>query len=662
MKKNLLILLFLTAFFANIFAQTIVGTDPENKNVVLEEFTGIHCVYCPQGHAIAQAIYDAHPNDVVLINIHTGSFANPSPGEPDFRTPWGDAIAAQSGLTGYPAGTVNRHLFPGMSQGSGTAMSRGNWTTTANQTLAQESYLNVGCEATVTAAGQLTVNVEVYYTGDSPETTNLLNVAILQNNILGPQTGGTPPNNYNHMHMLRHLITGQWGVEITETTEGSLYSNTFSYDIPADYNGVPVVLEDLDIVAFVSETHQEIVSGVKGTLVMEAAYDYDVTVSEVFYPLTEACSGEIAPRIAVKNYGALDLTSADIEYSVNDGDVYTYEWTGNLLYNETEEFVLPAIPLNIMPNNTLEITISNPNGIEDENPNNNTTVVNFEQAPETSTNIEMQLFVGANGSQISWEFYNEDGELLESGDGYGNNEIVNMELPVSGGGCYTFYLYDSGNDGFVGGGYLKLYDDGTVFSYITNQLEGELGITFESMNPLAAPMEFNAEIDNYDITFTWTAPSKATLLGYNIYEASDMETPVNSTLISDDSYTYTVDGNGSYEFYLAAMYDEGMSDLVGPVLFDLNVGTNNLELGNINIYPNPIHQTAQLNFQLKESSQVEWSIYNLTGSKVMDSPNQIMNAGEQNINIQTNDLEDGIYFLNLVINGESNTQKISVIK
>ncbi len=318
--------LLLPCFFGfnNSNAQTIVGTDPENKNVILEEFTGIHCTYCPQGHQIAQGIQNSNPG-VVLINIHTGSFANPSGGEPDFRTPWGDAIAGQSGLTGYPAGTVNRHLFPGMSQGSGTAMSRGNWVAASNQTMAEASYANVGLESFIDVETRvLTVNVEVYYTDDSPESTNLLNVAILQDSIFGPQTGGGAGNNYNHMHMLRHLVTGQWGLEITPTTAGTFYSNTLTYTIPEDYNDVEVVLEHLEIVGYVTQTHQELISGSRGT----------VTLSGGPVPLT---AGFEAEETQFCESGTAHFSSTSI------GDPIQYQWTFEGGNPETSELMNPNV-------------------------------------------------------------------------------------------------------------------------------------------------------------------------------------------------------------------------------------------------------------------------------------------------------------------------------
>tara|TARA_R110002124_G_scaffold131910_1_gene294320 strand:- start:49825 stop:50127 length:303 start_codon:yes stop_codon:yes gene_type:complete len=100
MFKKLQLLIAVSLFSTGIIAQTIVSTTPENRKVVLEEFTGIHCGFCPDGHAIANALQNANPGNVFLINIHQGGFATPGPNEPDFRTQWGDAIANQTGLTG----------------------------------------------------------------------------------------------------------------------------------------------------------------------------------------------------------------------------------------------------------------------------------------------------------------------------------------------------------------------------------------------------------------------------------------------------------------------------------------------------------------------------------------------------------------------------------
>src|SRR5690606_21293346 len=118
----------------------------------LEEFTGIYCVYCPDGHTIAQAIQNANPTRVSLINVHTGLYANPLGSDPDFRTPFGSAIAAQSKLNGYPAGQVNRHFFAGRGQTpTATAMGRNHWTAAANEILATPSYVNLAATATIDA-------------------------------------------------------------------------------------------------------------------------------------------------------------------------------------------------------------------------------------------------------------------------------------------------------------------------------------------------------------------------------------------------------------------------------------------------------------------------------------------------------------------------------
>ena len=239
-------------------SQTLVTTQPLNKNIVLEEYTGIHCQYCPEGHVISAGILANHPGRAVVVAIHQGSFATPGAGEPDFRTPFGDALANQTGLTGYPSGTVNRHVFTGTT----TALGRGDWTANSEVILQQASPVNVGVETSYNATlRELTVHVELYYTANSATPSNFINVALIQNHIFGPQTGGGAGNNYEHMEALRYFLTGQWGDEVTTTTQGSLVERTYVYTIPAAYNNIPCVVENCEVAAYVAQGHQEILTG-----------------------------------------------------------------------------------------------------------------------------------------------------------------------------------------------------------------------------------------------------------------------------------------------------------------------------------------------------------------------------------------------------------------
>ncbi len=250
-------MIFAAGFFT-AYAQTLVSTQPLNKNIVLETYTGIHCQYCPEGHAISASILANHPGRAVSIAIHQGSFASPGAGEPDYRTPFGDALAGQTGLTGYPSGTVNRHVFIPPS----TALGRGDWTANSELILQQPSPVNVGVTTSFNSSTrELTVHVELYYTANSSVPTNYINVALIQNHVFGPQTNGGAGNNYEHMQMLRHLITGQWGDAVATTTQGSLVERTYTYTVPADYTNIPCVVENCEVAVFVAESHQEVLTG-----------------------------------------------------------------------------------------------------------------------------------------------------------------------------------------------------------------------------------------------------------------------------------------------------------------------------------------------------------------------------------------------------------------
>ena len=56
MKKIITSLLVVAATSAISFGQTIVTDTVQLRSIVLEEYTGLHCTFCPDGHVRANAI------------------------------------------------------------------------------------------------------------------------------------------------------------------------------------------------------------------------------------------------------------------------------------------------------------------------------------------------------------------------------------------------------------------------------------------------------------------------------------------------------------------------------------------------------------------------------------------------------------------------------
>ena len=443
----LVIILFVSSFVA---AQTIVSTSPENKKIILEEYTGIHCTYCPDGHEIAQSLKDANPDNVFIINIHTGGYATPSSGEPDFRTSFGDAIAGQSNLTGYPSGSVNRQYFSNLTMNGGTAMGRGGWSSATSQVLNQSAYVNLGVEASINVQNnELTVHVEGYYTGDSPQSTNLLNVVLTQNNTLGPQTGGGMGSNYNHMHRLVHMITGQWGFEISTTSSGSFVNETFTYTIPSDYNGVDVNLSELNVIAFISETQQNIISGAEYTPTFDGLeYSNDAAILGIEENLNGNCGDSASPVVVIQNSGYDNLTNFSIEYSINNGNTQSHNWSGSLGSLASTSIELPAINYSPSDTNSINITIS-----DDDNNQNNSNDFYFNQSSSYDTAIvTLNLVTDNYASETSWQLTDSSGYIIAQNGSLSNASTYSTEIEIpTSDECYTFTINDTYGDGICCG-------------------------------------------------------------------------------------------------------------------------------------------------------------------------------------------------------------------
>jgi len=664
--KKLFLLSIATLLSISLFSQTIVGTTVENKNVVLEEFTGIHCVYCPQGHAIAQGIQDAHPDDVFLINVHVGSFATPSAGEPDFRTIFGTSIVGQTGLTGYPQGTVNRHVFSGLGvSGTATAMNRGNWSNAANQILAQTSYVNVGVEAEIdVATRELTVHVEAYYTGDSPETTNLINIALLQDNTLGPQTGGNAGSNYNHMHRLVWMLTGQWGETISTTTTGTFYENTYTYTIPAAYNSIEAVLANLRIVAFVSQTHQEIVNASGCTPIFTNITTNDLIVKQVT-SAPSVCGDEVTPSIKLENTTPNEITSLEIKYKINNGTEQTYNWTGSLPALHTKTITLPTITFVPAGVNTIDVEVV----FTDDDLVNNSGTTTFNDAVEATTNLTLTIHTDAYPEEITWNIKNSAGTIVQQGGPYTGSANTDFTFDFTmESDCYIFNMIDSYGDG---GGPVTLKDADETIIYQTNGAysSGE-STPFLFYGPPAGvfSIELTEVLVDEPIVLTFSEAVRlpnndlitnpASLISF-VKNSAKTDVPFTAEISADNTVititpTEILDGTTSYTISLSAGSIETFQDIALDEDVEITFTTEyvnriNSEVNNIKIYPNPANDI--INISNVNNATIE--IYNIYGQLVLSTKNTEVNVTS---------LSSGTYNVKIITENGTSIQKINILR
>ncbi len=256
MKKQIVLaLIFFTLLPSFLKAQEYVSTQPQNRNVIIEEFTGRNCQFCPDGHRIANLIMANNPGRVWAVNIHAGGFSPVT--YPNMNTTDGTAITSGFGIGGFPAGHVNRS--------TANDLGRDQWESHTNTQLAQQAEVNVAGFVTLNHATRTAeITVEVYYTANSSQSTNYLTIMMLQDSILGSQSGNyyNPSQmlngQYVHQHVLRDVVTSTWGDEISPTTAGTLITKNYTYQIPESIgapNGVNVDLNNILFLAFVTEKY-----------------------------------------------------------------------------------------------------------------------------------------------------------------------------------------------------------------------------------------------------------------------------------------------------------------------------------------------------------------------------------------------------------------------
>ena len=79
-------------------------------------------------------------------------------------------------------------------------------------------------------------------------------------------------------------------------------------------------------------------------------------------------------------------------------------------------------------------------------------------------------------------------------------------------------------------------------------------------------------------------------------------------------------------------------------------------------YPNPFNARTNINFELLQKSEVELSVYDITGARVAVLANGEMEAGSHSVNWDAGNVASGVYYYSLKANGEESSRKMTLVK
>lgn len=206
----------------------------------------------------------------------------------------------------------------------------------------------------------------------------------------------------------------------------------------------------------------------------EASHSLDAEIYEVLSPTSWEYRSRHNPfcddaKIIIRNAGETTLTSATITYKVDGGQDFTYNWTGRLAFMEKAEVVLPIDNPNFWQghgNGKFIATISAPNGVQDEYAGNDTYTSEFDMPDVYEGDLIVQYKSNNYPQENYWEIRDINGDVVAERLNADPNTTYRdtLNLPF---GCYTFYVYDSEDDGLSywawpnqGNGYIRLKENG----------------------------------------------------------------------------------------------------------------------------------------------------------------------------------------------------------
>jgi hypothetical protein len=220
------------------------------RNVLIEDFTGHNCSYCPAAAEIAHDIHVNNPSRVFIASIHASNLPNGMSSFQDtnssqgYTIPFWNSIGTQlgayfgnslpnSGFFGNPAGMISRtnvggEYFP----------ASGSWATKTSEVLAAPLKVKMKAKLNYfeTPKHGFFLHTEVEKIDNNLTNELAMVVYLIEDSLVGPQNvSNTYTPNYVHRDIMRGTLDGTiWGRTLNSSVLGAngKYYLNYSYIIP----------------------------------------------------------------------------------------------------------------------------------------------------------------------------------------------------------------------------------------------------------------------------------------------------------------------------------------------------------------------------------------------------------------------------------------------
>lgn len=236
---------------------------PDDKVVVLEEFTGVRCINCANGHIAAENLKSSNPGRVIPIAHHSRFLDEAYPFSYHHLTSEdAQSLSSFIGPVGSkPTASVDRMLFSGESS---KILDLTKWSTRVNEQLTKSSPVNIHLSSDYNNADSSTLlTFKAHFTSAMSEPLKYT-IMIVETDIVTAQLmpTNTVDSNYIHKDVLREITTAIEGDALGSATitPGRVFEKQFKIKLHLDHKWNP---DKCYIVAFIhrSGSNYDILQG-----------------------------------------------------------------------------------------------------------------------------------------------------------------------------------------------------------------------------------------------------------------------------------------------------------------------------------------------------------------------------------------------------------------